>query len=361
MAATASALNLGTIKHLFAGAWKEWNQDNAPRLGASLAYYTMLSLAPLLVVIIGVAGLVFGKDAAQGQIFYQVRGMVGDQGAAAIQTMIQGAAKMGQGIFATILGFAALLFGATSVVAELRSALNAVWNVPQDPNAGVKDVLKQRSYALAVVLGCGFLLLVSLVVSAGLAAAGKFMGGLLPIPEAVMQVINMIISLVVITGVFALIFKFLPDVQIDWQDVFLGAALTALLFTIGKFALGMYLGKAGFGSTYGAAGSLVIVLVWVYYSAQIMFFGAEFTQVYAREHGSHRAGARNRQPIDDKVASPAVGTYASSAASGNTMMRPHEGVANRSRGFLVGTAMITAVFAAAANEVRGAFGRRAKS
>ena len=357
--ADARPFSAGELKHLLSGSWSEWNQDNAPRLGAALAFYTMLSIAPLLVVIIGVAGLVFGQEAAQGQIFYQIRGMVGDEGAKAIQSMIEGASNMGSGILATIIGVVALLFAATGVVAELRSSLNAVWDVPPKPNAGWMDMVKERGYALAVVLAGGFLLLVTLVVSAALAAIGAFFGRMLPVPEPVLHAINLIVSLAVITGMFALMFKYLPDVRLNWHDVLLGAAFTAVLFTAGKFLIGMYLGKASFGSTYGAAGSLVIVLVWVYYSAQIFFFGAEFTQVYAREHGSDPSGWRKRREEECELKNTpqarqnapeprAVEAYAHTTAAGNAGL-PRPLVTAKSA--LISAGMLVGIFAAAGREV----------
>jgi membrane protein len=348
------------LKHLLAESWREWNADNAQRLGAALAFYTMLSIAPLLVIVIAVAGLAFGQEAAQGQIYTQMRGLVGKDGAEAIQTMIRGASNMGSGILATIIGVVMLMFAATGVVAELRSSLNAVWGVPPRLNAGWMDMVRERGYALAVVLACGFLLLVTLVVSAGLAAVGEMFGRMLPMPEAVLQAINMAISLAVITGIFALMFKYLPDVRLNWHDVFLGAAFTAVLFTVGKFLIGMYLGKASFGSAYGAAGSLVIVLVWVYYSAQIFFFGAEFTQVYAREHGSDPAGWRRKSAAEqcefgntpqarNNVPEPsAVQAYAHTTAAGNAGL-PRPAVTAKSA--LISAGMLLGIFAAAGREL----------
>jgi membrane protein len=283
----SSPWSFNSIKQLALETYQEWTDDQAPRLGAALAYYTVLSIAPLLIIVIAIAGFVFGREAAQGQIFYQIRDMVGPEGARTIEEMIQGASNKGSGILASLIGLVTLLFGATSVIAELRYSMNLIWDVPVNPDAGIKDLVKERAYALAVVLGCGFLLLVSLVVSAAVAATGKFMESWLPLPEVVLLVLTFLLSMAVVMGIFAALFKFLPDVEIQWRDVVLGAAVTAVLFSIGKLLLGLYLGKASFGSTYGAAGSVIIILVWVYYSAQIFFFGAEFTQVYSRHHGSN--------------------------------------------------------------------------
>lgn len=307
------------VKRLFADSWNGWNKDNATRLGAALAYYTVLSLAPLLLVVITIAGFVFGRQAVEGQIMYQISGMVGPEGGQAIQTMLRNAAfNQTTGIWASILGLLTLLFGASAVVIELRGSLNKIWHVKE--KEGVKALVKQRSYAFGIVVGAGFLLLVSLVVSAGLQAAGKFVGSMLPIPAAVMEVINIAISLVIITGVFAFIFKFLPEVHLKWSDVWLGAAFTAVLFTIGKTLIGLYLGKAGFGSTFGAAGSLVVVLVWVYYSAQIFFFGAEFTKNYACLHGSAQP-EENPQHVQNAEA-PHWMAHGSPAVSANQGLPP---------------------------------------
>lgn len=315
-------------KQIGVQTWNEWNADEAPRMGASLAYYTVLSLAPLLIVVLAVVGFVYDREAAQGLLFYQIRDMVGDQGAEAIQTMIRGAGQKGTGILASILGFLTLAFGATSVVGELRTSLNKVWKVPPKPDAGWLDMVKERGYAFGVVLGTGFLLLVALVLSTVLAALGKFFGNYLPLPEFALGLINFAISFVVITILFALIYKVLPDAPVEWSDVWLGAAVTSLLFSIGKSLIGLYLGKASFGSTYGAAGSLVIVLVWVYYSSQIFFFGAEFTQVYAHRHGSKPRekvigmNDKPREQQDSKHEQKQPAWQSVHAASGNAQILP---------------------------------------
>lgn len=297
-------------------SFSEWSEDNAPRLGAALAYYTILSLAPLLVIVIAIVGAVFGRDAAQGKIMEQLSGLIGTEGGKAIETMIRNASKPVTGTIAGLLGLATLLFGASGVLAELRSALNTIWEVETPQSSGVLGMIRQRFFSLTMVLAIGFLLLVSLIVSAVLAGLGKYVGDILPIPAFVLQGVNLIFSLVVITALFAMIYKFLPDIKLEWRDVLIGAIVTAVLFTIGKTLIGMYLGRASIGSTYGAAGSLVVVLVWIYYSAQIFFFGAEFTQVYARAHGSMRppegapeevsAAARNRTRDSKQKATPPV-------------------------------------------------------
>lgn len=264
-----------------------WNRINAPRLGAALAYYTMLSTAPLVVLSIAIAGLVFGADAARGQVLEQIRGVVGYQGALAIQGLLQSAAKPGSGMAAAGAGGLVLLWGASGVLGELRDSLNAVWGVEPAGGEGFLSIIRYRFVSFAMVLGIGFLLLVSLLLSTAIAAAGKMFNDALPAPEPVLEIINLVFSFGTITVLFALLYKLVPDVHVEWRDVWIGAAVTALLFSLGKFAIGLYLGKAGIGSAYGAAGSLVAYIVWVYYSAQIFFFGAQFTRMFAELHGSH--------------------------------------------------------------------------
>jgi membrane protein len=302
---------------LFKETVGEWIDDRAPRLGASLAFYTLLSLAPLLIVIVAVAALVYGQEAARGQLVWQIQGLVGPDGAKAIQGLIQGAYKPGTGVVASLLGVLTLAFGASSVVVELRDALDTIWHVPPDPrNTGFASIFwlaKQRFYSIAMILGVGFLLLVSLVLNAWIAAMGSFFGSFLPTSEAVLHAATFLFSFFVITFLFAAIYKLLPDVHLRWSDVAIGASVTSLLFTIGKQLIGLYLGKASFGSTYGAAGSLVIVLVWVYYSAQLFFLGAEFTKVYTRTFGSQFSG--KLQPVpptpDNVIVDPSAETQAS--------------------------------------------------
>jgi membrane protein len=278
---------------LLSDAYDGWSRHKAPRMGAALSYYTLFSLAPLLVVTISIAGLAFGQEAARGQIFWQIRDLVGDEGARAIEGMLEHARKPAAGILAGVLGLAALLFGASGVFAELRDALNTVWELnPEQQGFGIRALIHDRFFSFLMVLGIGFLLLVSLLLSAALAAAGKFFADMLPTPAPVLQAANLGLSLAVITLLFALTYKLLPETDIAWSDVWIGATLTSSLFAVGKLAIGLYLGKSSVASTYGAAGSLVIVLLWVYYSAQIFLFGAEFTRVYARTYGSHAGRTR---------------------------------------------------------------------
>jgi membrane protein len=283
---------------LFGEAFSEWMEHNAPKLGAALAYYSVLSLAPLLVVILAIVGLALGQGAAQGQIMAQIRGMLGDEGAKAIQAVIANASKPKAGGLATVLGLLTLFISTSGVFAELHDSLNRIWEVKAKPRGNfLVSLLRDRIFSFGMVLAVGFLLLVSLMASAALAGAAKYVSGALPLAPAVLFVLNNLLSLAVITVLFAMIYRFLPDDSIAWNDVWIGSLVTAILFTVGKFAIGMYLGQASFGSAYGAAGSLVIVLAWIYYSAQIFFFGAEFTHVYARRHGSHRDSEKQGAPV----------------------------------------------------------------
>ncbi len=264
----------------------EWSEDRAPRLGAALAFYTVFALAPGLIVIIALAALLLGQEAAQGQIIDQVEGLIGVAGAQAIQAAIESARSAGGSLVATGLGALTLLFGLWGVFGELQDALNTIWGVTARPWRGVIGVVKERFWSFTLVVGIGFLLLVSLAASAWLAAVGKFFAQLSPLPVAVMETANALLSFVTITLMFAVIYKLLPDVRITWRDVWVGAAVTALLFTIGKSLIGLYLGRSSVASVYGAAGSLIVILLWIYYSAQVVFFGAEFTKVYSRRFGS---------------------------------------------------------------------------
>ena len=300
MADGVTPVNFKSVWSLIKETASRWSDINAPRLGAALAFYTMLSVAPLTVVCIGIAGMVFGQQAAQGQIMLQLQGLIGVEGARTIQDLVRHASKPASGIVATGVGILLLLFGASGVFGELRDSLNTVWGVKSTSSSGLAGMVKYRFVSFAMVLGVGFLLLVSLLLSAGIAAAGTFVGGYLPVSEAVLHVANVVFSFAAVTVLFALLYKVVPDVQIEWSDVWIGAAVTSLLFSLGKTLIGLYLGKASIGSTYGAAGSLVVFIVWVYYSAQIFFLGAEFTRAFADRHGS-RAQARL-----DRAASPAA-------------------------------------------------------
>lgn len=271
-------------------SFSEWKEDNASRLAASLSYYTTFSIAPLLVLIIAIAGLLVGQKVVQDEVLLQVQGLLGEQGRKFIQDMIASASQPRNGLLASAIGMVALLFGTLGVFAELQSSLNTIWEVKPKPlkgmTQGIWRFIRQRILSFSMVLAIGFVLLTSLAVNAALSAFGQVVWKSAVLPEGVTQGINLVVSFVVITFLFALMFKFLPDAKIACRDVWLGAAVTSLLFNIGKFAIGYYLGHSSVGSNFGAAGSLALILIWVYYSTQIFFFGAEVTQVYANEFGS---------------------------------------------------------------------------
>jgi membrane protein len=287
---TASRVSLpGTLAVLLREAGAAWFADNAPRFGAALAFYTVFSLAPVLIVAVSVAGLAFGEKAAQSEILRQSQGLIGAQGAAAIETIIQNTNQPALGMFATTLGLLAILVGASGAFIELQDALNTIWKVDSGTKSFWLVVIRQRVFSLGLVLASGFLLLTSLVVTAGLSAAQRFASNSLPVSGVLLESINFVFSFGMITVLFAIIFKFIPDTTISWSDVWMGAAVTSLFFTIGKALIGMYLGHSALTSVYGATGSLIIFLTWVYYSTQILLFGAELTHVYALKYGSRMA------------------------------------------------------------------------
>jgi len=294
-----NALRVGWLWALLKEAAGEWSEDRAPRLGAALAYYTVFSIAPLLIVVIAITGLVFGEEGARSAILGQVGGIIGEKTAKALEDMLQHAQRPSAGILGTILGLGTLLLGASGLFGQLQDALNTVWEVKPKPGRGIMGFLKDRFLSFVALMGTAFLLLVSLVLDAGLSAMGEALSHWLPGPEAVLQVINFLLSFGVVTLLFAMIFKLLPDVKIQWGDVWIGAGVTALLFTVGKFLIGLYLGKSDIASAYGAAGSLVLLLIWVYYSAQILLFGAEFTKVYADRYGSRIEPAETAVPVSE--------------------------------------------------------------
>jgi membrane protein len=291
-------MDIKTFFGLFKQTLTEFGEDKVPRLGAALAYYTIFSIAPLLLIAIAIAGFVLGKDAAQGQLVGQLKGLLGSGAASAIEEMIRNAAKPKAGTIATIVGIVTLLFGASGVFGELHDGLNTIWDVKKKKVSGIFGFIKDRFLSVAMVMGVGFLLLVSLIIDTAVSFMGKWMSRHLPGGETLWQIIELGLSFAVITVMFAMIFRFLPELKIEWHDVWFGAAFTAFLFVIGKFGLAFYFGKAAVGSSFGAAGSLVLLLVWIYYSAQILYFGAEFTQVYARSHGSLKAEAREERSPD---------------------------------------------------------------
>jgi membrane protein len=277
----------------------DWLDDKAPRLGAALAYYTVFSLAPLLVIATAVAGLVFGPAAAEKQIGHEIEGLVGPDGGRAVQSMVEHANKPGEGIVAGVLGVVMLLVGATGLFGELQDSLNTIWGVQPRPGRGVWGFVKDRFLSFAMVLVIAFLLLVSLILSAALSAMTHMLSHWQFF--CVGFSFNEVVSLVVTTLLFAVIFRFLPDAKIAWRDVWLGAAVTAVLFEVGKFLIGLYLGRSGIASAYGAAGSLAVLLIWLYYSAQIFLFGAELTKVYANRYGSRIVPAENAVPVSPEA------------------------------------------------------------
>jgi membrane protein len=287
------------IFELLKEAYDGWSEDNASRLAAALAYYTVFSLAPLLLIAISVAGLVFGEKAAQGQVFAQLQGVLGPEAAQTIQSAIEKSSNTGASTVSTIIGLVTLVLGASGVFGELQSGLDTVWEVQPKPGGGIVATVKRRFLSMTMVLGIGFLLLVSLLLSVAVSAAGQWLGNLLPGGEALWQAVNFVLSLALMTLLFAAIYKVLPDVEIGWRDVWVGAAATAALFTVGKTLIGLYLGHSSVGSAYGAAGSLLVLLVWVYYSAQILYFGAELTQAWASKYGTGIVPSAGAVPLTE--------------------------------------------------------------
>lgn len=296
-------LNAKILWKLLKQSFQEWQDDKVSQLAAALAYYTVFSLTPLLVLAIAIAGAVFGEEAARGEIVGQIQGLVGTSGAETIETALENADRPEISSIASLISIGVLLFGASGVFAQLQEALNAVWNVRAKPSLGIWGFIRKRLLSFSMVLAIGFLLLVSLVLSAALSAISHINLTLLPGLDSLWQLLNFALSFALITLLFALIYKYLPDVRIAWGDVWVGATITALLFSFGKYILGLYLGQGSYGSAYGAAGSLVIILAWVYYSAQILLFGAEFTQVFARHYGSQIVADRYAEELPAKMRS----------------------------------------------------------
>ncbi len=266
----------------------EWSRDDALSLGAALAYYTMFSMAPLLVLVIAIAGLIFGRQAAQGEIVTQIQNVMGEAGAKTIEEMIVRASQPSSGVLATVVSLVTMFFGASGAFGQLQSSLNKIWDVQHKVRGGIRGQLRRRASAFLMIMGAGALLFLSVAASTSLSVVHGWLDQYFPVLSQVLPIANFLLSFAVITALFALILKMLPDVRIEWGDVWLGAAVTALLFTIGKAGIGVYLGRAGVTSVYGAAGSLVLVLLWIYYSAQLLFLGAEFTEVYSRRYGSRK-------------------------------------------------------------------------
>ena len=276
------------VWRLLKEAFQEWNQDDASRLAAALAFYTIFSLAPLLIIVIAIASLIFDQATVQDQLMQQVQDLIGESGAEALTTVLDNANRPGEssGVVASLVGVVLLLVGATGVLAQLQTSLNIIWNVRTRPDMGILGFVRKRLLSLGMIIAVGFLLLVSLVLSYVLAGFSDYLQTLMPGLSTLTQLLDLLLAFGLITLLFAVIYRFLPDVRIAWGDIWFGAAVTALLFTLGKFAIGLYLGRSGVGAAYGAAGSVIVLLVWIFYSAQILFFGAEVTQVYARRYGS---------------------------------------------------------------------------
>jgi len=274
-----------------------WIDDYAPSMGGALAYFTLFSLAPLLLLVISTAGLLFDADAARSQVVAQLGGLIGPEGAAAVEALLNNANHPAQSIMASAISIVTLVVGATSIFAELQSDLDRIWRAPAAVRpSGIWGMLRTRLLSFGLIVSIGFLLLVSLVVSAGLAAFGKWYGAWFPGWVITMEIVNQVVSVAFVTALFAMMYCILPSVRVTWRDVWRGAFATAVLFTVGKFLIGLYLGKAGVASSFGAAGSLVVLLVWVFYSAQIFLLGAEFTWLYAHSHGSRvTEGARSEK------------------------------------------------------------------
>jgi membrane protein len=281
----------------------KWDEDKVPRLAAALSYYTVFAMAPILVIVIAIAGLVFGQEAAQGQIVGQLDGLVGHEGAVAIQDILKNSRKEDAGVAAMILGTFTLLIGATGVLVELQDALNTVWGVTPKPGRGIMGMLRDRFLSFTMILGFGFILLVSLVLSAALTAVSNYLERFLPSIDYVylLQGANILLSFLVTTVLLAMIYRILPDAKIAWRDVWIGAAISSILFGIGKYLIGLYLGQSSISTTYGAAGSLAILFVWVYYSSMILLLGAEFTQVYANRYGKHVVPSDNAILLTKKI------------------------------------------------------------
>jgi membrane protein len=309
-------MNIAKILSLLKQSFSSWSKDNVSVWAAALAYYTVFSLSPLLLVVIGVTGIIFGTHTVETNIFNQVKGLFGDAGASLLQTMVHNASKPANGIVATVTGFITLLLGASGVFGQLQQALNHIWKVEPKPDAGFIITLRNRFLSFSMVIVIAFLLLVSLILTAAISGITTFFHTILPIPGIVLESLNFVVSFGIVTILFMLLFKQLPDVKLQWKDVFVGGLLTSLLFVIGKTLIGIYLGGKGFSSTYGAAASLVVLLLWVYYIGQIVFFGAEFTKVYVqneqgeiipepyamvKEPGKEKLGKQKENVLDSAV------------------------------------------------------------
>ncbi|MEL6938994.1 MAG: YihY/virulence factor BrkB family protein [Cyanobacteria bacterium J06598_1] len=278
-------MNVSIFWSLLQQTVAEWQRDKVSRLAAALAYYTTFALAPVLVIVIAVASFLFEQSTVQTRIIEQLQGLLGENGAGLVQEMLTRKSQGSEGFWATLISVGLLIVGASGLFIQLQDALNTVWNVVPKKGEGLWKLMRDRLLSFGMVLAIGFLLLVSLMLSAGLSALNGVFGDIVAGWDVALQILNTVISFAVITLLFGMIYKVLPDVKIAWKDVWVGASITALLFTLGKFLIGLYLGNSSVASAYGAAGSFVVLLLWIYYSAQILLFGAEFTQVYANRFG----------------------------------------------------------------------------
>ncbi len=361
---------LKAVYILLRDTFQQWNNDKASTWAAALAYYTIFSIGPLLLIAISIAGLVFGEQAAQGQITGRVEGIVGRDAAQVVQGLLQAANKRQEGIIGTTIGIVTLLLGASGFFGQLQTALNEMWKV-EPPKRSVFQTIVSRGLTFVMVLGAGILVIALLAVSAAISAITAFFGQLLPGPLAgiLLGVVDFVVSFGVITAIFAAIYRVLPDTTVDWRDVWLGAAFTALLFVIGKVALGIYLGRASVGSAFGAAGSLVVLLVWIYYSAQIFLFGAEFTQVFSNKYGPKQVPAEHpKQPeaardIAEQVGPPEARGKAQERSAGggpHDMMgdqpRPRQGRPSPLKAGLLQVGLVLGAVAAGFGALRGGRG-----
>jgi len=292
-----------SLKHIWImirDTFSSWLDDYAPSMGAALAYYTLFSIAPLLLIVISTAGLLFGEDAVRGEIFGQFRGLMGDQGAQAIQTLLASVSQPEAGVAGTVIGTALLVIGATTVLGELQDAFDRIWRTAgkEKKEGSIWRWIHTRLLSMGIILGIGFLLIVSLIFSAAMAALGKWWAPWFSDLEPLAMAINFAFSFVLLSAVFAMLYKLMPRVRIRWSDVGAGAIVTALLFSVGKLLIGLYIGKSAVASGFGAAGSLVVLLVWVYYSAQIVLLGAEFTRIYSQTHGSRKGLLAFEEPVE---------------------------------------------------------------
>ncbi|MEO5574414.1 MAG: YihY/virulence factor BrkB family protein [Gammaproteobacteria bacterium] len=298
---------IASLWDLLKATGNSWLDDRAPRMAAALAFYMIFSIAPLLIIVIAIAGLVFGQDDVRTQIAAQISGLVGPSGTATVMAVIDAISKPSSSIIAAIIAILTVLFGASGVFGELQDSLNTIWKVQPKPGRAVIGIIKERFLSFVMILVLGFLLLVSLVISTALTAVGHYLNGMLIGSQYYLQSIDFVLSFLITTLLFAMIYKILPDARVKWSHVWMGAAVTALLFSLGKFLIGLYLGKSTMASAYGAAGSIIIILIWVYYSAQILFFGAELTHCYAARQGRLPGPTENAMPAPVPVPADRVG------------------------------------------------------